>query len=86
MAIRMSNMIRCPVSCIVQVWTYSAANATTRMTTYSSGEPVQAFELSGRDVPVDGHLHQVRLRQRGAGTDEDARRAPPPPDRQYGRR
>src|SRR5919201_5673988 len=33
---RRSNITRCPVSCIVHVWTYSAAKATTRITRYRS--------------------------------------------------
>ena len=68
---RRSNMIRWPVSCIVQVCRYSAANAPTRMATYTQRQTIEAVELAGRDVPIDRDLDQVRLRQRRAGADQN---------------
>ena len=59
----MSNMIRCPVSCIVQVWTYSSAKAGSSISDVDQREPVEAVESPAGDVLIDGHLHQVRLRQ-----------------------
>ena len=72
-------MIRWPVSCSVQVWMYSAANARTQDDQVQRRQPVEARELPLRDVAVDRHLHQVRLGQRAAGADDDrdeARAAP----------
>ena len=34
-------------------------------------EPVEPVEAAGGDVAVDGHLDQVRLRQRGGAADDD---------------
>ena len=44
MPIRRSNMIRWPVSCIVQVWTYSAANEATSSARYSAREAIEAVQ------------------------------------------
>ena len=64
-------MIRCPVSCIVQVCRYSAANAADQDGDVHRGEAIEPVQVAGRDVAVDGDLDQVRLRQRRAGADED---------------
>ena len=41
------------------------------MATYDRGETVQPVELAGGDVPIDGDLDQVGLRQRRRRADDD---------------
>ena len=56
-------MIRCPVSCSVQVWKYSAANDGDQHGQVERGEAVEPGEAPLRDVAVDGDLDEVRLRR-----------------------
>ena len=43
-------MIRWPVSCIVQVWTYSAANDADEDAEVEQRQPVEPVEIAGGDV------------------------------------
>ena len=72
MAMRRSNMIRCPVICIVQVCRYSSGERRDRGSRGSAAASrSEAVEAADCDEAVDGHLHQVRLRQlRGRARDD----------------
>ena len=61
---RMSNMIRCPVICSIQVCTYSSDERPEQDDRRTRARSGRAPARSPRgDVSIDRELHQVRLRQ-----------------------
>ena len=60
---RMSYMMRWPVIWSTHVCRYSSANDASRMARNAERDGIEAGEVADRDVAVDRHLHEVRLRQ-----------------------
>ena len=57
-------MMRCPVSCSVQVWTYSSRERRRQDGEVDrSARRSRPVELPGRDVAVDRELDEIRLRE-----------------------